>query len=271
MDKLFNYTYLVYINNPESSLYGKVYYGKHSTNNLNDGYICSSLILQRYLKKYPNGYYRKILHLYNTKEELNKTEYDLIHPHLNKFYCLNLREGGEGGALSEESQRKQAEKLKGRKQPEEMIKKRALSNTGKKRTQETKDKISKALKGNSACGRPGHKETEETRKKISEAKKGNKNPMFGKDPWNKGISIGPLSEEHKKKISKGGKQRYLNHPEERKKISDRVKGENHPMFGKHHSEESKKKNAEKHKGISPPNKGKHLVWDNKELKKFHYE
>ena len=56
---------MIYINNPESSLYGKIYYGCHETKNLNDGYVGSGKIIKDYIKKYPSGYYRKILHLYN--------------------------------------------------------------------------------------------------------------------------------------------------------------------------------------------------------------
>lgn len=63
-----------------------------------------------------------------------------------------------------------------------------------------------------------------TRRKISEAMKGkNKGKiswMKGRIPWNKGVS---RSDEVKRKISKANK------------------GENHPMFGKYHSEETKQK------------------------------
>lgn len=98
---MFYYTYLIYITDSKSSLYGHIYYGQHRTNDLLDEYICSSKILsKKWFKKHPNGYYRKILKLYNSSEELNKSEYDLIHPHLGKDYCLNLREGGHGGYVS---------------------------------------------------------------------------------------------------------------------------------------------------------------------------
>ena len=82
----FYYTYLVYLNEPESNLYGRIYYGKHETPNILDGYVGSGTILRAYLKKYPKGYYRKILKFYNSRNELNKAEYDLIHPHLGKDY-----------------------------------------------------------------------------------------------------------------------------------------------------------------------------------------
>lgn len=33
--------------------------------------------------------------------------------------------------------------------------------------------------------------------------------------------------------------------------------ENHPMFGRHHTDESKRKNSESHKGSKNPRYGKH--------------
>ena len=95
--KQYHYTYLIYCNEPSSSLYGCIYYGKHSTNNLTDGYITSGKIIKRYIKKYPDGYYRKILHLYNSEEEVNKAEKNLIKNHLGNCYCLNIAAGGNGG------------------------------------------------------------------------------------------------------------------------------------------------------------------------------
>lgn len=72
--------------------------------------------------------------------------------------------------------------------------------------------------------------SEETKQKISEAHK-------GQSPWNKGI---PYSEETKKKISIAKKG---THPSEdaRKKMSEALKG--HPAWNKgiHHSEEVKQK------------------------------
>ena len=45
--------------------------------------------------------------------------------------------------------------------------------------------------------------------------------------------------------------------ETRAKLSNAHKGEKHPMFGKHHTEEAKKKMSEAHKGRTPWMKGKH--------------
>lgn len=63
---------------------------------------------------------------------------------------------------------------------------------GKKHSEETKESISKKLKG--------HLVSKETRKKISDK---NKNQI----PWNKGKKLHPLSDSHKEKISLSNKGR----------------------------------------------------------------
>jgi len=63
-----------------------------------------------------------------------------------------------------------------------------------------------------------------------------------------GGTSGKITDEIKKKMSEGVKRFFLNE-ENRKKQRDRVRrGENHPFFGKHHSEETKKKISNKLKG-----------------------
>ena len=94
-----------------------IYFGKHSTNDILDGYIASGLKINKYIKKYPNDFYKVILSLYSNEYELNNAEYDLIHPHLNKDYCLNLMEGGHGGATGLEGRKKISEKVSGENHP----------------------------------------------------------------------------------------------------------------------------------------------------------
>lgn len=65
--KKYYYTYLIYCNEPSSNFYGCIYYGQHTTNNFLDGYITLGKLISRYIKKYPNGYYRKIYNYIITK------------------------------------------------------------------------------------------------------------------------------------------------------------------------------------------------------------
>lgn len=81
---------------------------------------------------------------------------------------------------------------------------------------ETRQKMSEAAKGKIV--------SEETRRKMSASRKGKKLP--------------PRTEEFRRKISESNKLRFS-------------KKENHPMYGKHHTEESNIKNSEAHKNPAP--------------------
>lgn len=92
----------------------------------------------------------------------------------------------------------------------------AESNTGKKRTEEQRQKYSEANKGkkrteeqrnNISKGKKGMKLSEEHSQNIAKSKQGENNPMYGKIPWNKDKKC----------------------PE----ISEKMKGENNPMYGIH--------------------------------------
>lgn len=103
----------------------------------------------------------------------------------------------------------------------------------------------------------GYKHTEETLIKL----RGENNPMYGKHH----------SDETKKKIGYSSKKRWRD-PEYLKKMQNRPKqcgekngmygdhrfaGENHPMYGKHHTEEAKRKISERSKGENNPMYGDH--------------
>lgn len=211
------YTYLVYITNSKSSLYGKIYYGQHTTDNLADGYIGSGRILRDYLKKYPNDYYRKILKFYNSQEELNQAEYELIKPHLGKEYCLNLRSGGCKPGFTIESRKLISENTR-KAMEDPQIREKCAYWTGK--PSPNKGRPSK-LKGIS--------KSEETRQRMSKSQAGKS-----------------IKESTRKKISVA-------------------------LKGKSRSLESREKQSKTLKGHKCYIKGKHKVWDNKELKIFHYE
>lgn len=133
--------------------------------------------------------------------------------------------------------------------PTEETRKKLIENNGSRRP-EVRKKMSESKRGENNNNYGKH-HSEETRKKISEALKGKQagenNYWYGKH----------LPEEVKKKISESHKGKTLSE-EHRKKLSEAFKGENHPMYGKHHTEESRRKNSEAHKGENHPNYGKHL-------------
>jgi hypothetical protein len=136
---------------------GKQYIGDHSTNKLNDGYLGSGIYLKRAVKEYgKENFKREELEFFDTKlDAINSQE-----KYIQQFNTLvpsgyNISAKGgygiPGSFLSEESKKRIGEKnsknLKGRKQTPEFIEKRACSNRGQFRSQETCDNISNALQG----------------------------------------------------------------------------------------------------------------------------
>jgi hypothetical protein len=144
-----------------------------------------------------------------------KQKLDYLEKHFIKRYDTrkngyNMTDGGDriNVTLSEEHKRKISESKKGAKNP--MF--------GKPLSKERRLKISLSNKG--------HKVSEECRKKLSAANKGVNNHNFGKPAWNRGISP---TEEQRRKISetlKGRPQPWNSRPcsdEKRKRISETLK------------------------------------------------
>lgn len=102
----------------------------------------------------------------------------------------------------------------------------------------------------------GLEHNKQTREKISKAMKGKlcgkENPMYGK-PSTKGM-LGKKHNEEAKQKMKDAKKNYVITDEAKKNMSisqkERFKNkEKHPMYGKKHSDESKRKMREKHKKL----------------------
>ena len=92
-------------------------------------------------------------------------------------------------------------------------------------------------------GRKGMKFTEEHKQHLSDSKK----QKFASGEiaiWNLGKET-PDSTRHKQSKAKKGKPCS---EETKRKLSEAFSGENHPMYGKHHTDESKRKNSESRKG-----------------------
>lgn len=168
--KTYNYIYLI-----TNNLNGKNYVGKHSTNNLEDGYMGSGKHLKRALQKYSKeNFSKKILAYADTEEKLNWFECFYIKKYHARTNGYNLTDGGDGtlGFTS--------------------------PNKGKKfgpLSEEQKKKISEALKGKPSNFK-GKKMSEESKHKMSEALKGKKYP-----------NRKPLSEEHKQKLKDAWQRR----------------------------------------------------------------
>ena len=113
---------------------------------------------------------------------------------------IKLSEAHKGKTLSEETKRKMSESRKGRIVSEETRKKQSESNKGKTRSEESRKKMSESQKGRIVSEETRKKlrgipRSQEVKDKISEAKKGENHYLYGKS----------LSEETKTKISKAQK------------------------------------------------------------------
>ena len=157
----FNYVYKTtnLINN-------KFYYGIHSTNDLEDGYIGSGTLLKKAIKKYgKNNFVKEILIFYNTREEALFAERLIITEHdLNNEMCYNMKNGGEGGAakgrmVTEETRNKISNAQKGKRKHSGFSEKRRIAQTGKRHSYATRKKMSDSRKGerNIAFGKPSHR------------------------------------------------------------------------------------------------------------------
>jgi hypothetical protein len=78
---------------------GKIYIGVHKTNNINDGYIGSGLIISRAIKKYgKENFKREILEEFDTLAEAYLEESKIVNESfVNRSDTYNITIGGDGG------------------------------------------------------------------------------------------------------------------------------------------------------------------------------
>jgi len=87
---------------------GKYYYGMHSTDNLDDGYIGSGKRLWYSINKHGKENHKlEILEFFDTREKLIQKEADFINENLLKdCMCMNLQLGGGGGFINNDHAKK---------------------------------------------------------------------------------------------------------------------------------------------------------------------
>ena len=92
MEKKYNYLYKI-----TNLINGKFYYGIHSTDNLNDGYMGSGKILHEAYKKHGiENFQKEILEFRDTREEISDLEKEIVTIDLvNNPNCYNIRLGGD--------------------------------------------------------------------------------------------------------------------------------------------------------------------------------
>lgn len=158
-----------------NSVNGKFYYGIHSTNNLEDGYLGSGITMLKAIKKYgKESFTREIVADYSTRKEASEYESRVVSMELVKMdECYNLKTGGDSGftqPISETTRAKMRESHKGRILPLKFLenigsfkKGKDHPNYGKKLTDEQKEFIGKVNRGKIV--------SEDTRKKMSNSSK----------------------------------------------------------------------------------------------------
>lgn len=143
---------------------GKYYYGAHSTNNLNDGYLGSGVALKKAIEKYgKNNFYRKIIEFCGSKDEMYLKEEIVVKEHYKKEDCYNINIGGLGGwnyvnssgiNCGNNNIMRKSEEV--RKRVSEHQKKLKIGN--EKYVKIAKENLKKALEVNTGKKRPEHSE-----------------------------------------------------------------------------------------------------------------
>ena len=154
---------------------GKYYFGIHSTDRMDDGYLGSGKRLRLSISKHgKENHIHEIVEFVSNRKMLFNREKEIVNEQmLADPLCMNLCGGGKGPSChSEETKRKLSKAI-----------------TGKKHSEETKAKISKTSRGKKLGPSPlrGKSISEEHKRKIGDSNRGRKPP--------------PMSDETKAKIS----------------------------------------------------------------------
>lgn len=177
---------------------GKVYVGKHKTENIEkDTYIGSGNLIKRAVKKYgAENFERAVLFCAFTEEAAYEVEALIVNEEfVRRVDTYNLCTGGVGSyTMSQEFKDGVAKRMTGAGNP----------NFGKPMSESTKAKLRKTMEGRTL--------TDEHKAKISDGVKGENHPNFGKHHSEelkqkiRESNIGvPRSAETRKRISEGHK------------------------------------------------------------------
>ena len=93
-----------YLYKIHNNVNGKIYYGAHQTDDINDGYFGSGLILKRAVEKYGKEIFEKfILKFFDNEAAMYEAERGIIQEaRQKKEEIYNIRDGGDGGWTYEE-------------------------------------------------------------------------------------------------------------------------------------------------------------------------
>lgn len=173
-----------YIYKTTNNITGRYYYGMHSTDNLDDGYLGSGKRLRYSINKYgKDAHTKEILEYCNSRENLKKKEAEIVNLNeIAKEDCMNLQPGGGGGFINEAHRIKNLKAFAkgGRKRLKELRKDPNWVEADSNRRKELWKDLEYREKTLSGFTFKGRKHSEETKKKMSEVDRtGSKNSQFG--------------------------------------------------------------------------------------------
>ena len=175
---------------------GKIYVGKHQTNNLDDWYLGSGKNLKRAIEKHGRPNFKKeILFIFDNEQDMNDKEAELVTAEfVARKDTYNLCIGGQGGfSYINRNNLKVAGFKPGHIMEDVVCAKisETMLNKSLKRSKETRDKLSIAKSGiNNPFYGKTHSEKTIFKMKGHTRQQGEKNSQYGK----------PRSEETKQKI-----------------------------------------------------------------------
>jgi hypothetical protein len=128
IEKKYNYFYKI-----TNLINGKYYYGIHSTDNLDDGYMGGGTLVRRAQKKYGiENFKKEIIKQFSTRNELSDYEQKIVTIELiESEECYNVRTGGNSEQVYNNEHRIR----------------RSLKNTELMRNKDLRNRISNTLKG----------------------------------------------------------------------------------------------------------------------------
>jgi len=206
----------------------KFYLGKHTTDNINDGYLGSGYILKKAIKKYgKENFIRMDIEFLNSEKEVNEREKQLVNSEfLIKFreHCYNVGSGGFGG-----------DNISCHPNKKDIIKRMTQSITKRWKDLEYHDKTSKSIasalrsdshrklrskiainlwntkeyRNKTVLGTQNAQKNEETLNKRSRASK----RLWENEEYRAKMKLMYNSEKHRKKLSDAAKKLYIERPE----------------------------------------------------------
>lgn len=221
---------------------GKTYLGKHQTEDLEDNYLGSGILLREDIKKYGREIFKRtILHNCKNEKEMNELEINLISHILGNPNYYNIAYGGQGGNIVLHSGHPLFEQTKTKLKNAAMDRSDRQSNIAKRQHALSREEYSSGNKV--TIGMYGKSQSDHQKSVISKLHKGK-----------------VVSEDTKKRLSsaKTGVPNYklrgvprgidtINKIRETVLANGTQRGENNGMHGKHHSDETRLMLSEKAK------------------------